>query len=105
MRMRRFLAAAIVASTAPALAVGQSIRGTVVDSASGRPVPRARIDVYNTALHTVADSLGRFALSDVPTGDRALTIHTASLDSLSASYTVPVTVSGATTIAVRVPSA
>jgi hypothetical protein len=61
--------------------------------------------VYNTALHTVADSLGRFALSDVPTGDRALTIHTASLDSLSASYTVPVTVSGATTIAVRVPSA
>jgi len=105
MRMRRFFAAAVAVSMAPALAVAQSIRGTVVDSASGRPVPRARVDVYNTALKTVADSLGRFAFSDLPAGDRALTIHTASLDSLSASYTVPVTVSGATTIAVRVPSA
>jgi hypothetical protein len=105
MAMRRFVAAAIVAWMAPTLATAQSIRGTVVDSISGKPVPSARVGVYNTVLQTVADSLGRFAFSDVPAGDRALTIHTASLDSLSASYTVPVTVSGATTIAVRVPSA
>jgi hypothetical protein len=90
---------------APTLTVAQSIRGTVIDSVSGKPVASARVAVYNTAFQTVADSLGRFAFSDVPAGDRALTIHTASLDSLSASYTVPVTVSGATTIAVRVPSA
>jgi hypothetical protein len=90
---------------APTLTVAQSIRGTVIDSVSGKPVASARVAVYNTAFQTVADSLGRFAFSDVPAGDRALTIHTASLDSLSASYTVPVTVSAATTIAVRVPSA
>ena len=105
MTVRRFLVAAIVASMAPTLTVAQSIRGTVIDSVSGKPVASARVAVYNTAFQTVADSLGRFAFSDVPAGDRALTIHTASLDSLSASYTVPVTVSGATTIAVRVPSA
>jgi hypothetical protein len=105
MRVRHFLVAAIVASMAPTLTVAQSIRGTVIDSVSGKPVASARVAVYNTAFQTVADSLGRFAFSDVPAGDRALTIHTASLDSLSASYTVPVTVSGATTIAVRVPSA
>lgn len=105
MRVRHFLAAAVVASMAPTLTVAQSIRGTVIDSVSGKPVASARVAVYNTAFQTVADSLGRFAFSDVPAGDRALTIHTASLDSLSASYTVPVTVSGATTIAVRVPSA
>ncbi len=105
MMMRRSLVAALVASMAPTLTVAQSIRGTVIDSVSGKPVPSARVAVYNTAFQTVADSLGRFAFSDVPAGDRALTIHTASLDSLSASYTVPVTVSDATTIAVRVPSA
>jgi hypothetical protein len=105
MRVRHFLAAAVVASMAPTRTVAQSIRGTVIDSVSGKPVASARVAVYNTAFQTVADSLGRFAFSDVPAGDRALTIHTASLDSLSASYTVPVTVSGATTIAVRVPSA
>jgi hypothetical protein len=105
MRVRHFLVAAIVASMAPTLTVAQSIRGTVIDSVSGKPVASARVAVYNTAFQTVADSLGRFAFSDVPAGDRALTIHTASLDSLSASYTVPVTVSAATTIAVRVPSA
>jgi hypothetical protein len=105
MRVRHFLVAAIVASMAPTLTVAQSIRGTVIDSVSGKPVASARVAVYNTAFQTFADSLGRFAFSDVPAGDRALTIHTASLDSLSASYTVPVTVSAATTIAVRVPSA
>jgi hypothetical protein len=42
----------------------------------------------------------------VPAGDRALTIHTASLDSVNASYTVPFLVSGeTTTVFVRVPSA
>jgi hypothetical protein len=105
MIMRRSLVAALVASMAPTLTVAQSIRGTVVDSVSGKPVPSARVGVYNTALQTVADSVGRFVFSDVPAGDRALTIHTASLDSVAASYTVPITVAGATTISVRVPGA
>jgi hypothetical protein len=106
MRVGRFLPAAIVALMVPALANAQSLRGTVVDSVSGKPVPSTRVGVYNTAFQTVADSLGRFAFSDVPAGDRALTIHTASLDSVNASYTVPFLVSGeTTTVFVRVPSA
>jgi hypothetical protein len=106
MMMRRSLVAALIASMATAIASAQSIRGTVVDSTSGKPVPTARVGVYNTALQTVADSAGRFAFSDVPAGDRALTIHTTSLDSVNASFTVPVLVSGETTVVVvRVPSA
>ncbi len=106
MTVRRLFIAAIVASMAPAFAGAQSIHGTVVDSSSGKPVPAARVGVYNTTLQTVADSLGRFVFSDVATGDRALTIHTPSLDSVNASYTVPVLVTGTTTtVSMRVPSA
>src|SRR5262249_33811449 len=84
----------------------QSIRGTVLDSTSGKPVATARIGIAGTPVQTVADSLGRFAFSDVLPGDRTLTIHTASLDSMSASYTLPIIVSGPTTnLIVRVPSA
>ncbi len=100
----RLLLAIIAGSTATAAA--QAVRGTVVDSTSGKPIAAARVGVYSTALETVADSLGRFAFSNVPAGDRALTIHTPSLDSVNASYTVPILVSGATTaVSLRVPSA
>jgi Carboxypeptidase regulatory-like domain len=104
-RVRLSVAIAIVASLLTATAGAQSIRGTVIDSLSGKPVRAARIDVQGTTLQSVTDSLGRFALTEVPAGERTVTIHTPSLDSLNASYSVSVTVAGATTIAVRVPSA
>ncbi len=106
MRVRRFLAAAIVASMATAIA------SRAVDPRNSR-----RLDVGQTRAECagrrlqyrapdVADSVGRFEFSNVPAGDRALTIHTASLDSVNASFTVPVLVSGETTaVVVRVPSA
>lgn len=106
MAVRLILVASFVASTVPALANAQSIRGTVLDSASGKPVAAARVRIQGTPIETVADSLGRFLFSDVLPGSRTLTIHTASLDSVSASYTLPIVVAGATTtVLVRVPSA
>ena len=85
-------------------ASAQSIRGTVIDSTSGRPVARARVRIAGTTNEVVTDSLGRFTLSNVGTGEHELAIHTASLDSLNAGYSVALP-SGAATIAVRVPNA
>lgn len=85
---------------------GQTIRGTVVDSVSGRGIGKARVGVSGTSLQATTDSLGRFAIPTPPSGEQVLTIHTPSLDSLSAAYSAQVTVSGATTnVFVRVPSA
>ena len=106
MRLKRCFTAAIVASIAVHAAAAQTIRGTIVDSASGKGVANARVSIAGTALQATADSLGRFTITGAPSGDQTLAIHTASLDSLSAGYSAAVTVSGgATTIAVRVPSA
>ncbi len=106
MRVKRCFATAIVASIAAHAAAAQTIRGTIVDSASGKGVANARVSIAGTTLQATADSLGRFTITGAPSGDQTLAIHTASLDSLSAGYSAAVTVSGAaTTIAVRVPSA
>ena len=71
MAMRQVIAA-LVASMAPTLAVSQSIRGTVFDSLSGKPVPTARVAIQGTPVQTVTDSLGRFAFSDVlPASERS----------------------------------
>jgi hypothetical protein len=105
--MRRLsLAAAVGLFLFARAATGQSIRGTIVDSASGKGVPGARVNVSGTALQATADSLGRFTIAGVPVGDHVLAIHTASLDSMSAGYSAGVTVAqGTTTVAVRVPNA
>jgi hypothetical protein len=106
MRIERCLATAIVASIAAHAAAAQTIRGTIVDSASGKGVANARVSVAGTTLQATADSLGRFTITGAPSGDQTLAIHTASLDSLSAGYSAAVNVAGATTtFAVRVPSA
>ncbi len=88
------------------VAAAQTIHGTIVDSASGKGVGRARVGVNGTALQATTDSLGRFAIDGAPSGEQVLAIHTLSLDSLNAGYAAPVTVTtGTTTMAVRVPSA
>lgn len=105
MKLRRVLVATIVA-LAPTLARAQSIRGTIVDSASGKGVAHARIGVAGTSLQTTTDTLGRFTITGAPVGDQMLAIHTPSLDSLNAGYSAPVTVAtGTATVAVRVPNA
>lgn len=48
----------------------QTLRGKVSDKASNAPVPYATVVLMNTSplLGTTADSLGRFAIADVPVG-------------------------------------
>lgn len=47
----------------------QTIRGIVTDAASGHPIPYATITPVDLpATGTVADSLGRFVLKDIPIG-------------------------------------
>ncbi len=102
----RVLANALLAVAADASARAQVVRGTIVDSASGRGVSQARVSVNGTSLQATTDSLGRFAISGAPSGEQVLAIHTPSLDSLNAGYSTPATVvSGVATVAVRVPSA
>jgi hypothetical protein len=103
---RQQVVLALATAVVPQVATAQTIRGTIVDSASGKGVARARVGVGGTALQTTTDSLGRFTISGAPSGDQVLAIHTPSLDSLNAGYSAPVSVgAGATDIAVRVPSA
>jgi len=102
----REVVVALVIALVSRVAAAQTIRGTIVDSATGKGVVRARVSVTGTTLQATADSLGRFTIAGAPSGDQMLTIHTPSLDSLNAGYSAPVTVTSATTVvAVRVPSA
>ena len=103
MTTRQFV---VVLTVLGRIATAQTIHGTVVDSASGKGVSRARVNVSGTTLQATTDSLGRFTIVGAPNGEQMLAIHTPSLDSLSAGYSAPVTVAtGTTNVAVRVPSA
>jgi hypothetical protein len=102
----RGIVVSLVIAVASRVAAAQTIRGTIVDSASGKGVLHARVSVSGTTLRATADSLGRFTIAGAPGGDQMLAIHTPSLDSLNAGYSAPVTVGSETTnVAVRVPSA
>ncbi len=102
----REIVVTLVIALVPRVVAAQTIRGTIVDSVSGKGVVHARVSVSGTTLQATADSLGRFTIAGVPSGDQVLAIHTPSLDSLNAGYSAPVTVSsGTTNVAVRVPSA
>jgi Carboxypeptidase regulatory-like domain len=90
----------------PVFVSAQTLRGSIVDSASGKGVARARVGVVGTAIQSTTDSLGGFTIDGVPSGAQTLAIHTPSLDSLNAGYSAPVTVAtGTTNVRVRVPNA
>lgn len=46
----------------------QTIRGMVLDEASNRPLAFAAVDLQNTTIGTITDSLGNFTLKDIPIG-------------------------------------
>ena len=54
-----------------------SFRGAVVASADGRAVPGAVIEVEGTALHTVANAVGRFAIDNIATGEAVVVVRAA----------------------------
>ncbi len=104
--MTRRIVAAFALAIVARLAAGQTIRGTIVDSTTGKGVAHARLAVGGTSIQTTTDSLGRFTIMGAPSGEQLLAIHTPSLDSLNAGYSAPVTVvAGTANVAVRVPSA
>jgi outer membrane receptor protein involved in Fe transport len=59
-------------SPLPALADVASITGQVVDAATRRPIKSARVEVLNTAIATVADDEGHFAIREIPGGASSL---------------------------------
>ena len=90
----REIVVTLVIALVPRVAAAQTIRGTIVDSASSKGVAHARVSVSGTTLQATADSLGRFTIAGVPSGEQMLAIHTPSLDSLNAGYSAQVTVAG-----------
>lgn len=100
------MVSAVILVLAAHLIGGQTIRGTIIDSATARGLAHARVTMSGTSLQATTDSLGRFVITAAPSGEQMLAIHTPSLDSLNAAYAAPVNVaSGTVDVAVRVPSA
>jgi hypothetical protein len=75
MSMRRVLVAAIVASLTPALAPAQVVRGSVVDSASGKPIAKAEVTLPDVGRGTATDDQGTFELRDVPAGTQRVLVR------------------------------
>ena len=63
----------------------RDLRGTVVDPTTGRGVAGARVMLRGIGVAATADSAGRFVIPDMLYGDYTAEVHTASLDSISAS--------------------
>lgn len=53
-------------SASMALAQTRTVKGTVVDSETGEPIPGAKVMVQGTKMGAVADSKGAFVLSNLP---------------------------------------
>jgi len=63
----------------------RALRGTVVDSTTGRGVAGARVALRGIGIAAVADSAGRFVIPDLLYGEYTADVHTPSLDSIGAS--------------------
>ena len=53
-------------SASMALAQTRTVKGTVVDSETGEPIPGAKVMVQGTKMGAVADSKGTFVLQNLP---------------------------------------
>ncbi|HEU0055040.1 MAG TPA: carboxypeptidase regulatory-like domain-containing protein, partial [Longimicrobium sp.] len=101
MRWTRVLAfcAALLCPLSGAAAQGTgTVSGTVVDDATGRPVPNMVVTVTGTARRAATDAAGRFSLPDVPAGQRV--VNASRLD-YSGTATVTVATGGTATVQIR----
>lgn len=72
---QRLLAMSCAAALFPAavLAQGQgTVQGTVVDSASGQPIPSVQVSVTGTSLGSLTSADGRFRIDGVPEGQHSV---------------------------------
>jgi TonB-linked SusC/RagA family outer membrane protein len=88
---------AVVLVPAAALAQGGTIRGTVQDAATSRPIPSAQVQVVGTTLGTVADAQGNFQVS-VPAGTHTLRASAPGFAAAQASVTVAAGQTATTTL-------
>lgn len=63
-----------LAAQAPTIVEG-TIRGTVADAATARPVAGATVSVEGTTLAVLADTIGRFVLRRVPVGPQTIRVQ------------------------------
>lgn len=81
------------------------VTGAVVDSASGRPVRGAAVELAGTGQRVLSDSAGRFVLPDVLPGEYTVEVRTPALDSVgAASSSVHAFIEGAPDLLLRVPT-
>lgn len=83
-----------------------TLTGTVTDSATGRDVAGARLELAGTALVATSERNGRFSMTGVLPGEYTLNVRTPALDSLGIGNEMAVSVTdGKTPLRVRVPTA
>jgi hypothetical protein len=71
--MKNILALAILLLL-PAILVAQSIKGRVIDAATGKPMENVNVYLDGTYQRTITDSEGNFTLSNTSNAKTALTI-------------------------------
>ena len=82
------------------------LTGSVVDSATAAPIPRARISLAGTTHSTDSDATGRFAIPGVIPGGYTVVVRTASLDSLGVAHQASgAFIEAGDSIRIRVPTA
>ncbi|HEU4585544.1 MAG TPA: carboxypeptidase-like regulatory domain-containing protein, partial [Gemmatimonadaceae bacterium] len=72
---QRLLAMACAAALFPVAALAQTqgaVQGTVVDSASGQPIPSVQVTVTGTSLGTLTSADGRYRINGVPEGQHTI---------------------------------
>jgi TonB-dependent SusC/RagA subfamily outer membrane receptor len=85
----------------PATGTGATgtIRGRVVDAASGRPLPETQVLVTGSRLGAASDAGGQFTIVAVPTGARSLTVRRLGYQPVTQPVTV--TAGGTATVELR----
>jgi TonB-linked SusC/RagA family outer membrane protein len=56
------------------VAAGGTVTGTVIDSATGKPVEGAKVSIENTTLATTTSEKGVFVLNEVPVGEQGVIV-------------------------------
>lgn len=82
-----------------------TIRGSVVDSTSGKPIAGATVALHGTAISATSDARGEFRLTNVIPGQYVLRARTTDLDAIAVHHEVSVVVEPILArVTVRVPS-
>lgn len=98
--LRTTIALALAAAVPAAAQQTGEITGTVLDSASGQPLPGAQVLIPGTRLGTPVNSLGHYTLRNVPAG--TATVRVQRLGYSFAARTVTVTAGASVTVDFRV---